>query len=146
MLTLLRRPEQLQPRPRHHAASVRTPLVRMLARVMGGLFGKIVGSQHHGSVGPGLLFEELTRCSLFNYFSQSHELIYALIGPYVTPIRAKGYSAEAGLLIFYFAKTIGSAPQPSSLPAPWDAQPRGRHRSEEHTSELQSPMYLVCRL
>src|SRR5664280_2845977 len=27
-------------------------------------------------------------------------------------IRAKGYSAEAGLLIFYFAKTIGSAPQP----------------------------------
>src|SRR5437763_11111134 len=23
---------------------------------------------------------------------------------------------------------------------------RGRHRSEEHTSELQSPMYLVCRL
>src|SRR5437762_10666258 len=22
----------------------------------------------------------------------------------------------------------------------------GRHRSEEHTSELQSPMYLVCRL
>src|SRR6201989_3665814 len=29
------------------------------------------------------------------------------------------------------------------------APPRGRHaavRSEEHTSELQSPMYLVCRL
>src|SRR5437762_7137873 len=23
---------------------------------------------------------------------------------------------------------------------------RGTHRSEEHTSELQSPMYLVCRL
>src|SRR5437762_10627618 len=23
---------------------------------------------------------------------------------------------------------------------------RGAHRSEEHTSELQSPMYLVCRL
>src|SRR5450759_527473 len=34
----------------------------------------------------------------------------------------------AGLLIFCFAKTIGSVPQPSSLPAPWDAQPRGRHR------------------
>jgi hypothetical protein len=46
----------------------------------------------------------------------------------VVGIRAKGYSAEAALLIFYFAKTIGSAPQPSSLPAPWDAQPRGRHR------------------
>jgi hypothetical protein len=52
---------------------------------MGGLFGKIVGSQHHGSVGLGLLFEELTRCSLFNYFTQPHELIYALIWPYVTP-------------------------------------------------------------
>src|SRR5437762_6975607 len=26
------------------------------------------------------------------------------------------------------------------------ADPRGRRRSEEHTSELQSPMYLVCRL
>src|SRR5437879_7729397 len=25
-------------------------------------------------------------------------------------------------------------------------QPQGHHRSEEHTSELQSPMYLVCRL
>src|SRR5437763_12044146 len=24
--------------------------------------------------------------------------------------------------------------------------PRGRGRSEEHTSELQSPMYLVCRI
>jgi hypothetical protein len=34
----------------------------------------------------------------------------------------------ADLLIFCFAKTIGSVPQPSSLPAPWDAQPRGRHR------------------
>jgi hypothetical protein len=54
----------------------------MLAKVMGGLFGKIVGSQHHGLVGLGLLFEELTRCSLFNYFSQPHELIYALIWPY----------------------------------------------------------------
>ncbi len=45
---------------------------------------KIVGSQHHGSVGLGLLFEELTRCSLFNYFAQSHKLIYALIWPHVT--------------------------------------------------------------
>src|SRR3712207_1870595 len=25
-------------------------------------------------------------------------------------------------------------------------EPRGRHRSEEHTSELQSRQYLVCRL
>src|SRR5437879_7347010 len=31
-----------------------------------------------------------------------------------------------------------------SLPGQGDAP--GVHRSEEHTSELQSPMYLVCRL
>ena len=42
------------------------PLARMLPRVMGGLSNKIVGSQHHGSAGLGLLLEELTRCSLFN--------------------------------------------------------------------------------
>jgi hypothetical protein len=57
----------------------------MLPRVLGGLSRKIGGSQQNGSVGLGLLFEELTRCALFNYFSQPHELIYALIWPYVTP-------------------------------------------------------------
>src|ERR1017187_10630232 len=30
--------------------------------------------------------------------------------------------------------------------APEFSQPRKHYRSEEHTSELQSPMYLVCRL
>jgi hypothetical protein len=52
---------------------------------MGGLSNKIVGSQHHGSVGLGLLLEELTRCSLFNYFAQPHKLIYALIWLHVMP-------------------------------------------------------------
>src|ERR1017187_10591076 len=28
----------------------------------------------------------------------------------------------------------------------FDPTARAKHRSEEHTSELQSPMYLVCRL
>ena len=31
------------------------------------------------SVGLDLLFEELTRCSLFNYIAQPHKLIYASI-------------------------------------------------------------------
>src|SRR5437762_6440622 len=31
-------------------------------------------------------------------------------------------------------------------PAPFFRFPALQHRSEEHTSELQSPMYLVCRL
>ena len=62
-----------------------TPFARMLPRVMGGLSRKIGGSQQNGSVGLGLLFEELTRCSLFNYIAQAHKLIYAMIWPYVTP-------------------------------------------------------------
>src|SRR5450631_1716651 len=69
----------------HHATSVRTPFARMLPRVMGGLSNKIVGSQHYGSVGLGLLLEELTRCSLFNYFAQPHKLIHALIWFYAAP-------------------------------------------------------------
>src|SRR5437870_2685037 len=52
---------------------------------MSRLSKEIVGSQHHGSVGPGLLFEELTRCTLFNYFAQPHKLIYALIWLHFTP-------------------------------------------------------------
>ena len=31
---------------------------------------KIDGSQHPGSISLSLLFEELTRCSLLNYFAQ----------------------------------------------------------------------------
>jgi hypothetical protein len=42
------------------------------------LSGEIVGPQQHGSVGPGLFFEELTRCPLFNDLAQPHKLIYAL--------------------------------------------------------------------
>ena len=52
---------------------------------VGLLSNEIVGSQHHGSIGLGLLFEELTRCSLFNYFAQPHKLIYTLIWFNVTP-------------------------------------------------------------
>jgi hypothetical protein len=43
------------------------------------LFKEIVGSQHHGSVGFGLLFEELAGCSLFNDFAQPQKLIGAPI-------------------------------------------------------------------
>jgi hypothetical protein len=64
---------------------VRTPFVRMLPRVMGVLFRKIMGSQHHGLVGLCLFFEEFTRGTLFNDFPQPHKLVYALICLYVTP-------------------------------------------------------------
>src|SRR5437762_9739598 len=56
---------------------------------------------------------------------------------------------------------LSASPFPSKSRLPWFPAPqvcsassqasssrsdRKRHRSEEHTSELQSPMYLVCRL
>jgi hypothetical protein len=56
-----------------------------IRRVLSGCPKEIIGSQDHGSIGSGLLFKELTRCSLFNYFAQPHKLIYALIWPHVTP-------------------------------------------------------------
>src|SRR5258707_6416538 len=39
-----------------------------------------------------------------------------------------------------------SEPEPRAPHAPASPQPRGWRRSEEHTSELQSRQYLVCRL
>src|SRR5690348_17949578 len=42
------------------------------------------------------------------------------------------------------AALMGEQPNPWDLLQPQDAT--SRHRSEEHTSELQSPVHLVCRL
>src|SRR5437879_8385728 len=44
-----------------------------------------------------------------------------------------------GLLRLYFYSVLEFSPE---IPP----EPLTDHRSEEHTSELQSPMYLVCRL
>ena len=46
---------------------------------------EIDGSQHHGSISLSLLFEELTRCSLLNYFAQPDKLICPLIWLHDTP-------------------------------------------------------------
>jgi hypothetical protein len=46
---------------------------------------EIIGTQNYGSVGLSLLFEELTRCSLFNYIAQLHKLMYPLFWLHVTP-------------------------------------------------------------
>src|SRR5438552_19099955 len=61
-------------------------------------------------------------------------------GPRFIPGRAatQGGPAEAAVI-------DGSAPSaPAARPSAWAAQ--RRPRSEEHTSELQSPDHLVCRL
>src|SRR5450759_423145 len=75
----------------------------MLPRVVGGVSNKIVGSQNHGSVGLGLLLEELTRCSLFNNFAQPHKLIYPLIWPHVTPTFKIVHRRSADRAQNYFA-------------------------------------------
>src|SRR5256885_5952298 len=53
--------------------------------------------------------------------------------PYTTLFRSSPRSSAA--------PAPPSAPSPTPRPAPWTW-----HRSEEHTSELQSPCNLVCRL
>src|SRR5437762_10975160 len=46
-----------------------------------------------------------------------------------------------------FLSRKGNAPGAETCaPRPGDLQPPPHQRSEEHTSELQSPMYIVCRL
>jgi hypothetical protein len=75
----------------------------MLPRVMGVLFRKIMGSQHHGLVGLCLFFEELTRCSPFNDFPQPHKLIYALICLHVTPAFKIVHRCGTDRAQYYFA-------------------------------------------
>jgi hypothetical protein len=69
----------------------------------GGLSNTIAGSQHDGSIGLGLLFEEFPRRSLFNYFAQPHKLIYALIWLHVTPTFKKVHRRGADRALNYFA-------------------------------------------
>src|SRR5437879_7164089 len=71
--------------------------------------------------------------------------------PYTTLFRSQAtqpsLDAPLGELFFgHWREGIGSV-RDLSLQATWDALlSQMGHRSEEHTSELQSPMYLVCRL
>src|SRR5215216_7704610 len=50
--------------------------------------------------------------------------------------------------LFPYTTLFRSSPRPACRlpPAPTPAATRSRRRSEEHTSELQSPDHLVCRL
>src|SRR5687767_15491859 len=62
--------------------------------------------------------------------------------PYTTLFRSRG-EARPGALRGGAAAAVGS--DPDQLPSARDV-PDGDGRSEEHTSELQSLAYLVCRL
>src|SRR5437762_7126007 len=61
--------------------------------------------------------------------------------PYTTLFRSRAMSSRLRARSGYVTRS------PSSIPVDgrWTERPFLR-RSEEHTSELQSPMYLVCRL
>src|SRR2546425_3223687 len=78
--------------------------------------------------------------------------------PYTTLFRSDGRSARRRRLAVPSARVLGLAAvpvRPVSVSAEPSSLARGRpgalrarpdHRSEEHTSELQSLAYLVCRL
>src|SRR3712207_9193121 len=55
-------------------------------------------------------------------------------------------SSEAGSLVVTAEVTDAIKPGVVSLPHGWGHDKPGTRRSEEHTSELQSRQYLVCRL
>src|SRR3712207_7789496 len=70
--------------------------------------------------------------------------------PYTTLFRSKGsaviakhvlYAWLAGEVRYYIPSIVST-----SSPSMWRSCPPATSRSEEHTSELQSRQYLVCRL
>src|SRR3712207_6975207 len=63
--------------------------------------------------------------------------------PYTTLFRSPGRGARSGRPA---RPRPAGAPRPSAPPAARGAGRTARRRSEEHTSELQSRQYLVCRL
>src|SRR5436189_4237132 len=63
--------------------------------------------------------------------------------PYTTLFRSRRKAAQPGPEFFRIAQAMpGHIPQGRVILGQNERTPR----SEEHTSELQSPMYLVCRL
>src|SRR3712207_8857281 len=90
--------------------------------------------------------------SLFFFFNDTATTeIYTLslhdALPISVPTRTSGSASWPG----WCPRTSTIHPTPPSWPTTWPSclrrtSGRGRSRSEEHTSELQSRQYLVCRL
>src|SRR3712207_7079540 len=68
--------------------------------------------------------------------------------PYTTLFRSAKELTEKGLktLVLDRGRMVKHGDYPTALTDPWDLPHGNRIRSEEHTSELQSRQYLVCRL
>src|SRR5436189_3934706 len=63
--------------------------------------------------------------------------------PYTTLFRSQSTAAMPRTAATELSTAL-KPESPSEMGSP--SPPPGKRRSEEHTSELQSPMYLVCRL
>src|SRR3712207_7713767 len=89
-----------------------------------------------------------SQCSLYVFFLMIRRPPRSTLFPYTTLFRSSGRS---GPYPRRPSRAATPCPRPS-LRAPSSSPPRGRQarwvrrRSEEHTSELQSRQYLVCRL
>src|SRR5258707_5890007 len=68
--------------------------------------------------------------------------------PYTTLFRSPAYTCPASPAGRCPTESVGSAPspRPGHVGAETERSRQTRLRSEEHTSELQSRQYLVCRL
>src|SRR5437879_12032118 len=77
--------------------------------------------------------------SLFWFANASPSVLYTLSLHDALPIfRRAGHDARTGLARNAFARAVRAGDRA--------VHQHAQLRSEEHTSELQSPMYLVCRL
>src|SRR3712207_7991486 len=85
-------------------------------------------------------------CTFFFFNDTATTEIYTLSLHDALPIlEGRMISGQHGQAVFFRAEREFEVP-PHSHGAQWGIVVTGRLRSEEHTSELQSRQYLVCRL
>src|SRR5437762_9577939 len=87
-------------------------------------------------------------CPSSLFFLMPHRPPSSTLFPYTTLFRSNFEHADVPRLLAHFEdhERMCQALLAARLPLPAYEQVLKASRSEEHTSELQSPMYLVCRL
>src|SRR3712207_8678346 len=87
----------------------------------------------------------LRKLSFLCFFLMIRRPPRSTLFPYTTPFRSSTWPSSARVSSSSPASRPGGRPLRCSSRASTRTQ-KGRSRSEEHTSELQSRQYLVCRL
>src|SRR5437879_10432750 len=100
---------------------------------------RIYVAGHRGLVGSAI-WRELERQGFRRLIGKTRAELDLLNGPAV----ADFYAQQQPEYVFVAAAKVGGIKANDSRPAEFLHE--NLQRSEEHTSELQSPMYLVCRL